>query len=258
MPLSQYWRLIDVMARMSLRADASKYYLGYIWWVLEPLLYVGVFYVVFYVVLDNRQEDFLIFLMVGKLTFLWFSKTVQNSGNSIVGGKGLVGKINLPKTLFPMAVVQESLYKQTLVFALLFVVLMFNGYRVSWLWLYLVPIIFVNYIMIVSCSFVASTVVCIIRDFNPLIGLGMIFLMFTSGIFWDLRALNDPELTELLLNVNPMAFLLDAYRQVVMYGARPDMPHLATVGAVFGALLCAMVLVMRNRSQYLALKALTS
>jgi lipopolysaccharide transport system permease protein len=53
MPLSQYLRLIDTMARMALRADASRYFLGYIWWVLEPLLFVGVFYVVFNVILES-------------------------------------------------------------------------------------------------------------------------------------------------------------------------------------------------------------
>jgi lipopolysaccharide transport system permease protein len=53
MPLSQYLRLIDTMARMALRADASRYFLGYIWWILEPLLFVGVFYVVFNVILES-------------------------------------------------------------------------------------------------------------------------------------------------------------------------------------------------------------
>ena len=41
MPLSQYFRLIDIMARMALRADATRFFLGYIWWVLEPLLWVA-------------------------------------------------------------------------------------------------------------------------------------------------------------------------------------------------------------------------
>jgi lipopolysaccharide transport system permease protein len=38
-----FWILADEMARMALKADASRLYLGYIWWVLEPLLYVAVF-----------------------------------------------------------------------------------------------------------------------------------------------------------------------------------------------------------------------
>ena len=58
------------MAIMALRADASKYFLGYIWWILEPLLFVGISYVVFSVILASRTEDFLVFLMCGKLAFI--------------------------------------------------------------------------------------------------------------------------------------------------------------------------------------------
>ena len=51
------------MARMALRADATKFFLGYIWWVLEPLLLVGVFYFVFAVILTTREPDFIPVLM---------------------------------------------------------------------------------------------------------------------------------------------------------------------------------------------------
>jgi lipopolysaccharide transport system permease protein len=258
MPLQQYFRLIDIMARMALRADATKLFLGYIWWVLEPLLYVAVLYVVFTVILTSRQPDFLLFLMTGKLAFVWFSKSVTQASSSIVTAKGLVGKINVPKTLFPMAVIQEGLYRQVAVFVFLFVVLIINGYPITANWLYLVPVMMVNYIMIVACSFVGACLVCMVRDFNPLISLSMIFLMFTSGIFWDVRGLSDPHKTELLLTLNPLAFMLDAYRQIMMYNTPPDMLHLLTIGAGFGALVCAMVLIMRRGNQYLALKALTA
>ena len=258
MPISQYFSMIDIMARMALRADATKFFLGYIWWVLEPLLYVGVLYVVFNWIMKNRQEDFLLFLMTGKLAFVWFSKSVTQAGSSIVNGKGLVGKINVPKTLFPMAVIQEGMYRQVAVFALLFVVLMINGYAITASWIYLVPLLIVNYVMIVACGLIAACLVCMVRDFNPLISLSMIFLMFTSGIFWDIRGLSDPSKTDFLLAVNPLAFILDAYRQVLMYNTPPDMIHLLTIGAGFGALVCATVLLMRRGNQYLALKALTA
>lgn len=258
MPLSQYFRLVDTLARMALRADAARYYLGYIWWILEPLLWVGVFYLVFVVLLHNREPDFLMFLSVGKLAFIWFSKTVTQASNSIVGGRGLVGKISVPMTLFPLAVVQEGLYRQVVVFALLLVFLMNGDYPITSTWWYLLPVMIVNYIMIVACAFAGACLVCVARDFSQIIQLGMMFLMFTSGIFWDVRALGDPAKTDLLLNVNPLAFVLDAYRQITMYDTAPDMLHLALIGVGFGAMVCAMVLVMRGGSQYLALKAITA
>ena len=257
MSFSQYFRLADVMARMALRADATRFFLGYIWWVLEPLLYVAVLYVVFTKILGTRDPDFLYFLMCGKLAFTWFSKSVTQGSNSIVGGKGLIGKIDVPKTLFPLASVQEGLYKQAAVFALLFTVLISGGFPVTITWVYLVPVMLVNYIMILACAYIGATLVCIVRDFSPLISLTMIFLLFTSGIFWNPRDL-EPAKMEMILTLNPLAFLLDAYRQVLMNATPPDMIHLFSLGLFFGALLYAMVLIMRRGSQFLALKALTA
>ncbi len=131
MPLRQYLTLMNTMARMALRAEAARFYLGYVWWIVEPLLYVAVFYVVFDVILESQRADFLMFLMVGKLSFIWFSKSVTQASNSIVNSAGLIGKVNVPKTLFPMAVIQEGLYRQAAVFALLLIVLLINGYAPS-------------------------------------------------------------------------------------------------------------------------------
>lgn len=245
------------MARMALRADASRYFLGYIWWILEPLLFVGVFYVVFNIILESGRADFLVFLMCGKLTFIWFSKSVNQAANSIVSSRGLIGRINVTKTLFPLAVIQESLYRQAAVFLLLFGVLFAWGYSPTLTWLSLLPVIFVNYLMIVACAYIGACLVCMLRDFSMIITLGMTFLLFTSGIFWDVRALDNPQMTELVLAVNPLAFILDAYRQILMFQTQPDWIHLLQIGCGSVVLLALVVLIMRRNSQYLALKALS-
>lgn len=250
--------LVDEMARMSLKADASRFYLGYLWWVLEPLLYVAVFYVVFDVLLGGKRADFLVFLMCGKLTFIWFSKSVTHASRSIVTAQGLIGKIDLPKALFPMAVVQEGLYKQASVFALLFVFLLLNGYAVSVNWLWLAPVLLVNYFLIVAGSLIASFLVCLVFDFTIAISMGMIFLLFTSGIFWDVRSLSTPEMTDLVLALNPLAFIVDAYRQVLMAGVAPSAVHLTAIGAAAALVIAGMLYVLRRSSQFLALRAITS
>jgi lipopolysaccharide transport system permease protein len=257
MPLSQYFRLVDIQARMALKADASKFFLGYIWWLLEPMLYVGVFYVVFDIILDSGRADFLPFLLCGKWPFVWFSKTVNQAANSIIAGSGLIGRIDVPKSIFPMAVVQESVYKQSTVFLLLFIALYVMGYTPDLGWLWIIPVILVQLVMIIACSLIGAVLVCFVRDFSMFISLGMIFLMFTSGIFWDARSL-DPEMGQRVLNVNPLAFILDAYRQVLMYDTPPEMGHLLLIGVGFGALAVLVLAYMRSASKYLALRALTA
>ena len=112
---------MDTLARFRLRAEARRFGLGYLWWVLEPLLYVGVFYLVFVLFLGNREPGFLFFLAVGKLTFIWFSKTINQAALSLLHSREIMAQTNLPKHLFPMAVIHEGLYRQGAVFVFLLI-----------------------------------------------------------------------------------------------------------------------------------------
>lgn len=258
MTVSQYFRLINIHARMLLKVDANTFKLGFLWWFLEPLMWVGVFYVVFNLILDSRKGgDFMVFLTCGKFAFIWFSKTVIQASGSIVASKGLVGKINIPKSVWPMSAIQESLYRQSSVYLLLFVILAFFGIYPDITWLWLVPVLFVMYLMIVAVGLAGAYMVCVVRDFQKFITLGMTFLLFTSGIFWDVRDVGSEEKTQFLLAINPLAFMLDAHRQILMHDTAPAVLHLLLIGVGASILIGLMLLLMRRYNHYLALKVIT-
>jgi homopolymeric O-antigen transport system permease protein len=258
MTFPQYYRLINLHARMLLKTDASKFKLGFLWWFLEPLMWVGVFYVVFNLILDSRKGgEFLVFLSCGKFAFLWFSKTMMQASNSIVSSKGLVGKINVPKSVWPMSAIQESVYRQASVYLLLFVILALFGIFPNLTWLWMLPVILVMYLMIVAAGLAGAILVCLVRDFQKFIALAMTFLLFTSGIFWDVRDLGNEAKTELVLALNPLAFMLDAHRQILMYNIPPAAGHLALIGLGSLAFAALMFWLLRRYSQFLALKVLT-
>lgn len=253
-----YFTLVNEMARMGLRADASRYLLGYLWWVIEPLIYVAVFYLVFAVILETGRSDFLPFLICGKFAFVWFSKTVNQSSNSIISNKGLISNIDIPKSMFPLVVVQQSTIKQTAVFALLFLILPLMGYPPTFYWLWIIPLFVANYLLIVMFAFISALLVCWLSDFKMIISQGMIFLLFVSGIFWDVRDIPDPALQNLVLTVNPIAFLLDGYRQVLMYQNSPDWLHLSVIGIIAAIFIAVLLKLIRRISHIIALKAITS
>lgn len=132
--------LVDTKAKMSLKAEASKLYLSFLWWLIEPILFVLAFYFVFSVLLQTRQEHFLLFLMCAKVPYMWFSKAVTAASGSIVGNRGIISQIDIPKTIFPYASIQVSLYKEALVFVLLFGMCIYYGYMPSLEWLWLIPL----------------------------------------------------------------------------------------------------------------------
>ena len=99
-PLSErivtFWQLVRVKIWFNLRSEASQSYLSYAWWILEPLLLVGVFFIVFDILLHRGTKDFVAFLVCGIIPWLWFYKSILQSTNSIPGGKGLISQTALP------------------------------------------------------------------------------------------------------------------------------------------------------------------
>src|SRR5690606_38957070 len=100
--LKQFLQLTLVKVQLNLKSEARKSYLSYIWWILEPALVVGVFYLVFGVLFSRGTPVFLVFLLCGQIPFLWFSRTITNGSASIEQGRGLMQQIEIPKIFFPL------------------------------------------------------------------------------------------------------------------------------------------------------------
>ena len=253
---SHYFTLIDTLARFHLKAEARRFGLGYLWWILEPMLYVGVFYLVFVLFLGNRQPDFLVFLAVGKLSFIWFSKSVNQAALSLVNNREVMGQTNLPKHLFPVAVMHEGVYRQAAVFAFLLVLVMALGYAPTLAWVWLIPLLVTQYLLILACGLGAAVLVCLQRDFQMLIQLGMVFLLFMSGVFWDINTLSNATAVFWLETLNPLAVLLDSYRQILLSGRAPDSGQLLLIVFQSSVLVGIMMWLYRRLHFWLAERAI--
>ena len=225
----QYLTLIDTLARFHLRGEARQFSLGYFWWFLEPALYISVFYVVFQLLLDRRQPDFLYFLTVGKLVFVWFSKSVVQASSSIETNKGLISQVLIRKEVFPLAAVLQGVYRQLVVFSILFLLLFVSDKGHFYYWFLLLPLILIQVVLITGCGLLAALMVCWQKDFQHLIQLGMLFLLFVSGVFWDVNDIADAEVRDWVLLLNPLAALIDAYRQILLLGSLPKVGIISVV-----------------------------
>ncbi|MDG2461710.1 MAG: ABC transporter permease [Luminiphilus sp.] len=242
---------------MRIKGEARQYFLGYLWWLLEPMLYVAVFYFVFFTLLNSRQPDFLQFLMVGKLTFIWFSKSINQAANCIEINKGLVAQLRIPQALFPIATVIEGAYRQSVVFGFLLVFLLLSDYPLTPAWIWLMPVMLLNVILITGCAMAAALLVCWQRDFRLLIQLGTVFMLFVSGIFWDINTIQNTELVTWLMRLNPMAALIDAYRQILLHGLAPDAHMMLWALSEAVLLLTAMALCFQRFQFWMARRVIS-
>src|SRR5690625_2974301 len=100
--------------------------------------------------------------------------------------------------------------------------------------------------------------VCYVRDFKILIGMAMIVMMFMSGIFWDLNHIADPVKRDLLITWNPLAFLIDGYRNVLMRESLYDFWHLGRLALVSIVAIVLLNIFYRLRSQGMVARFISS
>lgn len=212
--------LIWTMAIFNLRSEVQRNYLSYGWWVLEPLLHMVVYYVVFSLLLHRGGKNFPVFLLTGLIPWMWFMKTVSSSSSSILSGQNLMIQVGMPSIVFPLVRVVQATLKQLPVFLLLFGFVWLNGFSPGVHWWALVPVIFVQATLVILFSCAIAAVIPFVRDLAYLVPTGLTFLMFLSGIFYDYRKISV-EWQKLFL-INPIAFLLKCYREIVMDGVLPN------------------------------------
>lgn len=239
----RFWHLVAVKIKMNLKSEAAQSQLNYLWWVLEPALFIAMYYVVFGIFLNSRTDDFIAFLIVGKIPFLWFSRSVSNASNAIIAGGGLMNQINIPKVFFPAVVLGQDLVKTLFVFLLMLAILIGMGYQPTLNWLAIIPIAFMQLWFVSSLAILFSALVPFLPDMKFIVNTFTMLMMFASGIFYDPMQFLKPEHTDLFL-LNPLASAIKMYRDVILNNSLPDWVYLGkmTIVCVCGVMLAVLFL----------------
>jgi lipopolysaccharide transport system permease protein len=136
--------LIWTKAIFNLSSEVNRNYLSYGWWILEPLLHMVVYYVVFGLLLQRAGENYPVFLLTGLIPWMWFMKAVSASSGSILSGQNLILQVGLPSIVFPMVSLLQATLKQLPVFVLLLGFVWVQGHSPGVYWWALIPVIVVQ------------------------------------------------------------------------------------------------------------------
>lgn len=225
--LLQYIELLRYRALAELKRDSSGMYLGVMWWVLEPILYMLVFFVVFGMGLKKGGIDFVFYLLCGLVPWKWLDSTVRTASGVILGCSGLMRQVYFPKWLLPAYIVLANTYKFCIVFSLLILFFLISGIKPSESWLAIPLLVFLQLFLIISMSFIAAAIVPLVPDLRFAVSYGMTMLFFLSGVFFSVSDLGEP--VKSWLHWIPTVLLLEAYRGVFLYGVWPDVYGLLKV-----------------------------
>tara|TARA_R110002049_G_scaffold17654_7_gene68267 strand:+ start:2805 stop:3602 length:798 start_codon:yes stop_codon:yes gene_type:complete len=223
-------RLAWFRAVMGAKSESKSTRLGYLWWLIDPAMHLLVYYLAFGVLLNQGGDDYVAYLMVGIVHWLWFSKSVMNSCGSIVGGYGLILQLPLNICIFPLAEILQDAMKQVMVGLVLILTLWAFGHSPGVLLIVYPVIFFIQLLLIVSVGCFVAALTPFFPDLRVIVPTFLQLGMFVSGVFFTRDIV--PEYLQWALNFNPVYVLLESAREVLIRGSQPDWLLLGGVGAV--------------------------
>lgn len=202
-----------------LQTEVSRRFLGFLWWGIEPVLYMTTFYLVFGLALKQGEENYVLFLLTGLIAWKWFDGSVRLASIAINSNAGLAQQIYIPKYIFPLIPILSNTFKFLIVLAMLLGFLLLAGSSASWLWLGILPVMVCELILIISIGLLLAAIVPFAQDLKQIIDNLLTLLMFGSGIFFTPEHIS--ERIKPLFEYNPMFLLISSYRNILLYNNSP-------------------------------------
>jgi len=247
-----YIELVLFSTYAELRAERARSYLGLIWWILEPAMNMAVLYFVFAVILKSTQPDYVAFLLVGLTLWQWFKSCVSHGGYSIWQQLPLIRQVKLPAQVFPSVQILADTVKFACILALLMVILWSTGHAPNAAYLALLPVLLIELLFAAAGAYFVAAIVPLLPDLRFVIEQVLQVMMFLSGVVFSLDVV--PESLRRWFMLNPMVVLIDAGRNILLYGRWPDWFALGRVALISLALYAfGAYLVARLQARYVKL-----
>jgi ABC-2 type transport system permease protein len=220
------WLLRYFIQRQVTRSYRRSY-LGFAWAILGPLVWVFFLTLIFSEIVGLRfrevEEDpnlnFGLFLYCGLLPFLAFSESLNKGINSIKGNSGLVQKVVFPLELLPFTNAIASMIDKFFGVGALLIVLLVFGQELYWTVLLLPLILVLQVLFILGLTYLMAVAGTYVPDVAEIMRPIIRGMFFVTPIIWTPERL--PDSLAWVVDYNPLAYLVNAYRDLILLGELP-------------------------------------
>lgn len=219
--------LLFYLVKSGLKAEHRNSYLGYFWWLLDPLLNVLVFYFLVVVILQRGEENYALFLVVGLVVWRWVSTSMNSASKSILRYSSIINQVYLPKSLFPISFTMTQLFNFGFGLIVIAGFLLFYGVFPDWHVIYLPLLILIQLTFQLMLGLVLGYVTVFVRDIDNLLGYVTRLFFYASPIIWPGGRL-PPEYS-FFVDYNPIAILVTSYRDILIDHKTPDLLGLVII-----------------------------
>lgn len=233
--LVDVWRSKDLVANLIVR-DLKVYYrqaaIGIAWAVLQPVLAVIIFSVVFGALARMPSDGipYPVFAFAAVLPWTYFAEAVRRSGLCLVTDAELVRKVSFPRLVMPLAAVTTPLVDLLMGFVVMLGLMLAYNVTPSWrILVALPPLVLITWALALAIGLWLSPINVRFRDVKFTLPFMLQVWMYASPVIYPLSMI--PERFKLLYSLNPMVGVIEGFRWALFGRGAPDLSALS-IGAL--------------------------
>ena len=231
-------RLIVQMIKRDVEGRYKGSAIGVTWAIFNPVLMLGVYTFVFSVVFKSRwgasaeesRAQFAVVLFVGVLVHGLFSEVANRAHTLIPSNVSYVKKVVFPLEILPVVSMGVALFHSLVSLGVLLTAYAFANSYVHWTTIFVPVVLLPLVILTLGLAWMLASLGVFLRDVGQTVGIVTMAMMFMSPVFYPVTAL--PATLRPWLIVNPLTFIIEQAREVIIWGHVPDWIGLGAYTAV--------------------------
>jgi len=213
----------DLLHELVIRDLKVRYkhsFLGVAWSLLNPLMQLLVFYIVFSFIVGLNIPNYLSYVFSGLLIWNWFQNSMSQAAYSITGNRDLISQPGFSISILPVVPLLTNLVHFILAQTIFIIYLWIKGTNPGQSILSLPLLMLLQGILTLGCAYFVAAANVIFRDTQHFLAVLLRLLFFLTPIFYNYSTL--PENYQSLYRLNPMVLFVDTYREILIDTKHPD------------------------------------
>lgn len=248
---SKFYKYVIYQAKADLKAEVANSYLNWLWWILDPLFFMLIYTFVSVIVFKTSEPYFIAFVFIGLTLWNFFQRAVIQSTEIVRSKRMLILRVYIPKYMLLLSKLLVNCFKMIISFTLVVLTMFFYHITPNLYMLLALPIILNFCLVTFGISSIMLHFGVLVEDLKHVTEIILKLLFYFSGIFYSISERLPEPLNYFLLRLNPMAYHIDALRNVLLYHKPISFRWLST-WTIIGILCCyfGIRLIYQNENNY--------
>jgi len=193
-------------------------YLGLLWALFRPLLFVATIWLVFSVGFKRVGSDhvpFLLYLVSGYAPWAYFADCVTGGMNAVVNNRHLVKKVDFRVSILPLVKIISSFYLHLIFLLIIAAIAVYKGYYPTVYWFQLPFYLICIFLITLGLGWFTGAIRVFTKDMSQVVSVILQTGFWVTPIFW--QASSVPEKYRVFLYINPMVYVVEGYRNTFIY-----------------------------------------